>query len=139
MSYAVLDASVFVAAVSPSEIHHVAARHLYDAYAADRAFLVPSLFRVEVLAALARRGEPDEVLDTVDLLVSGPRFHGVPVDSPLIERSAQVARVARLRAYDAVYVALALNTGAALLTLDSDVRATVAEVFPSLSFAVPEQ
>ncbi len=134
MSRAVLDASVFVAAISPREIHHLAARDLYSAYAADRAFLVPSLFRLEVLAALSRRGEPDEVIDIVDLLVSGPRFHSIPIDGSLIERSAQVARAGRLRAYDAVYVALALNADAAFLTLDSDVRAKAAEVFPSLSF-----
>jgi predicted nucleic acid-binding protein len=137
--YAVLDASVFVAAVSPHEIHHVAARDLYNSYVADRAFLVPSLFRVEVLAALSRRGEPDELLDTLDLLVSGPRFHSVPIDGPLIERSAEVARAGRLRAYDAVYVALALNAGAAFLTLDSDVRSKVAEIFPSLSLDAPEE
>jgi predicted nucleic acid-binding protein len=139
LSRAVLDASVFVAAISPREIHHLAARDLYDAYAADRAFLVPSLFRVEVLAALARRGEPDELIDTVDLLVSGPRFHSIPIDGFLIERSAQVARAGCLRAYDAVYVALALNADAAFLTLDSEVRSKVSEVFPSLSFAAPEE
>lgn len=139
MSHAVLDASVFVASISPREIHHVEARDLYNSYAADRAFLVPSLFRVEVLAALSRRGEPDELLDTVDLLVSGPRFHSVPIDGSLIERSAQVARAGRLRAYDAVYVALALNAGAAFLTLDSDVRSKVAAAFPTLSFAAPEE
>lgn len=136
MSGAVLDASVFVAAVSPREVHHVAARDLYHSYAADRAFLVPSLFRVEVLAALARRGEPDELLDNVDILVSGPRFHSVPIDASLIERSTQVARAGRLRAYDAVYVALALTVDAAFLTLDADVRSRVAEVFPSLNLAV---
>lgn len=74
------------------------------------------------------------MIDIVDLLVSGPRFHSLPMDGSLIERSAQVARAGHLRAYDAVYVALALNAEAAFLTLDSDVRSKVAEVFPSLSF-----
>jgi len=79
------------------------------------------------------------LLDTVDILVSGPRFHSIPIDASLIERSVQVARAARLRAYDAVYVALALNVDAAFLTLDSDVRSKVSEVFPSLSFIAPAQ
>jgi len=39
-----------------------------------------------------------------------------------------------LRPHDAVYVALALNVDPAFMTLDSDVRSKVAEVFPSLSF-----
>lgn len=132
MSGAVLDASVFVAAISPSEVHYPAAREVYDSHPENRAFLVPSLFRVEVLAALARRGEPDEMLDTTDVLVSGPRFHCVAVDAPLIEAATRVARVARLRAYDAVYVALALSHDAALLTLDSDVRTKIAAAFPSI-------
>ncbi|MFN2377375.1 MAG: type II toxin-antitoxin system VapC family toxin [Candidatus Binatia bacterium] len=136
MNGAVLDASVFVAAVSPREIHHCAARELYDSYAADRAFLVPSLFRLEVLAALARRGESDELLDNIDVLVTGPRFHSVPIDASLLERSVQVARTGHLRAYDAVYVALALSLDASFLTLDADVRSKVAEVFPSLSLVV---
>jgi predicted nucleic acid-binding protein len=137
VSEAVLDASVFVAAISPREIHHAAARALYDSHAADRAFLVPALFRVEVLAALARRNEPDELLDTVDVLVSGPRFHAVTLDASLVERATQVARAARLRAYDAVYVALALNRHAALLTLDSEVRSKVAASFPHVSLVAP--
>jgi predicted nucleic acid-binding protein len=139
LSGAVLDASVFVAAISPREIHHLAAREIYDSYAADRAFLVPSLFRVEVLSALARRGEPDELLDNVAVLVSGPRFHSVAIDASLIEKATDVARAARLRACDAVYVALALNLGAALLTLDTEVRLKIAEAFPALGLVVPEE
>jgi len=139
LSGAVLDASVFVAAISPREIHHLAARDIYNSHAADRAFLVPSLFRVEVLAALVRRGEPDELLDHVEVLISGPRFHSVSIDAGLIDRAAQVARSTRLRAYDAVYVALALNLDAALLTLDSEVRSKIAEVFPTLSLVAPAE
>jgi predicted nucleic acid-binding protein len=134
---AVLDASVFVAVISPSEIHHIAARKLYDSYPEARAFLVPSLFRVEVLAALARRGEPNELLDTVDVLVSGPRFHSIAIDPSLIERATQVARTARLRAYDAVYAALALNREAALFTMDDEVRSKTTEAFPDLRLVAP--
>ena len=97
------------------EIHHTVARTLYDTWPENRAFLVPALFRVEVLAALARRGEPSELLDTVEVLVSGSRFHSVAIDASLLERATAVALAARLRAYDAVYVALALIRGAALL------------------------
>jgi predicted nucleic acid-binding protein len=42
----VLDASVFVAAISPKEIHHVRARELYDSAPENHSFLVPALFRV---------------------------------------------------------------------------------------------
>ena len=137
MSETVLDASVFVAAISPTEIHHPAARRLYDSHPDDEAFIVPSLFRVEVLAALARRGEPKELLDTVNVLVSGPRYYPVAIDTPLIERAMQVARLARLRAYDSIYVALAMSRNAPLLTLDAEVRSRTTTVFPQARFLPP--
>jgi predicted nucleic acid-binding protein len=137
MSDVVLDAAVFVAAISPSEIHHTAARDLYDTAPEDRPFLVPALFRTEVLAALARRRESDELLDTVEVLISGPRFHSVSIDAPLIERASEVARAARLRAYDAIYAALALERNAALLTLDGEVSAKLSEVYPELRLITP--
>lgn len=132
MNQTVLDASVFVAAISPAEVHHAAARDLFDAHPATRPFLVPSLFRVEVLAALARRGEPDELLDAVAALVSSQRFHSIEVDSALIDHALQVARTARLRAYDSIYVALAMDRGATLLTLDAELRTKAALAFPEL-------
>lgn len=137
MSDVVLDAAVFLAAISPSEIHHAVARDLYDTAPEDRPFLVPSLFRTEVLAALARRRESDELLDTVEVLISGPRFHAVPIDTSLIERASEVARAARLRAYDAIYAALALERDAALLTLDAEVSTRLSEVYPELRLLAP--
>ena len=128
----VLDASVFVAAVSSAERHHDQARALYDSHPDDMPFLVPALFRVEVLAALSRRGESSELLDLVDALVRGPRFVHCSVAPALIERAAQVAREARLRAYDAVYVALALSSESPIYTLDADLRARVEATFPGI-------
>jgi len=133
---AVLDASVFVAAVSPLETHHAEARRLYASIGADHPFTVPSLFRVEVLSALARRGESAEFLDTVDVLVSSPRFHRVEVDAAIIEEAVRVARQTCLRAYDAVYVALALRREAALLTLDAELRERAGAAFPELLWSV---
>lgn len=86
---------------------------------------------------MARRGEAVELLDTVQVLVSGPRFHTVSIDASLIETATRVVRTARLRAYDSVYVALALNHDAALLTLDSDVRSKVGVAFPGVSLLSP--
>jgi len=128
----VLDASVFVSAISPSERHHPAARALFDSHPEDSPYLVPELFRVEVIAALSRRGEPVELLDVVDALVRGPRFHGCPVDGGLIGDATRVAREAGLRAYDAVYVALALARAQPLYTLDREVRERSVAAFPSL-------
>lgn len=128
----VLDASVFVAAVSPTERNHRQARLLFDSHPDSAPYLVPELFRVEVIAALARRGEPTELLDTVDALVRGPRFYACPLDERLLDDAVRVARVARLRAFDAVYVALALARGEPLFTLDAEVGARSEAAFPDL-------
>lgn len=128
----VLDASLFIAAISPSERHHRQARVLFDSHPDSAPFLVPELFRVEVVAGLARRGESDELLDVVDALVRGPRFTPCTLDGDLLEKAVQVARLARLRAYDAVYVALALLRGEPLYTLDGDVVSRCRAHFPDL-------
>ncbi len=117
----VLDASVFIAAISPAERHHGRARRLFDSHPDTEPFLVPDLFRVEVVAGLTRRGEPAAFVDTVDAVIRGPRFHSRPLDGVLLDRTVLVARTARLRAYDAVYVALALLADAPILTLDEEV------------------
>jgi predicted nucleic acid-binding protein len=127
---AVLDASVFIGACSPSEIHHAAAWAAIDSFPANRPFLVPSLFRLEVAAALARRKESAFFIDTVDALVTGPRFFTCPLDDALVRRAIEVARCAGCRAYDAVYGALALSRGAFLLTLDDDMRARLSKAYP---------
>lgn len=129
----VLDASVLVAVVSPQEHHHAAARQLFDSVPPDEPFLVPALFRAEVIAALARRGEGQSVLDAVDALVQGPRFHSVPIDSALLEVAVRVARNARLRAYDAVYCAVALTSGEPLYTLDQELRANLAQAHEQIT------
>jgi len=133
----ILDASLFLAAISPSELHHGPARALFDSAPDSQPFLVPSLFRLEVLAALARRRESNELLDAVDAMVSGPRFHTVALEALLIERSVAVARAARLRAYDAVYAALALEQKAALLTLDRELCSRLDAAFPEAVLVTP--
>ena len=129
----VLDASVFIAAISPVERHYARARQLFDSHPDSAPFLVPDLFRLEVSAALARRGESAEFLDVVDALVRGPRFFQCPLDEALLEVAVRVARDARLAAYDAVYVALALVRDAPLFTLDAEVASRTQGRFPDLA------
>ena len=129
MTPAVLDATVFISACSPAEVHHAAARAMIDSVPGNRPFIVPSLFRVEVASALARRKESAFFLDTVDALITGPRFHACPIDEELIRLSVEVARRSGCRAYDAVYGALALSRGAVLLTLDEELKRLLSEAY----------
>lgn len=128
----ILDASVFVAAISPAERHHASALALYESLPERTPFSVPGVFRVEVISALSRRGESADVLDLVDALLRGPRFFSFPVDDALIELATEVARKARLRAYDAIYVALALQSGSPLYTLDAELKDRIAIAYPTI-------
>ena len=68
----------------------------------------------------------------VDALVRGPRFYACRLDEDLLEEAVRVARLARLRAHDAVYVALALARQEPLYTLDADVLSRCLVNFPDL-------
>lgn len=128
----VLDASVYVSAISPSETLHVRARSLLLSHPPAEPYLVPALFRIEVLAALARRGEATPRIEAVDANIRGPRFVSCALDEALLARAALVVRTARLRAYDAVYVALALLRDAPLFTLDAEIAYRTGAAFPAL-------
>lgn len=129
---------MYISSISPLEVHHEQALQLMRSVPEDQPFVVPSLFRLEVVSALARRGESKELLNTVKVLVHGPRFHAVPLSEPLLENAQEIAEVAGLRAYDAVYVALARETKAQLLTFDREVRTRVSRHFPEVSLGESE-
>lgn len=117
----VLDASVAVAAARPREPSHAAARaRVSKILRGDETMLVPTLFSIEVAAALARVGEPLPAIRAyVDaLLAVAARV------APLGPRSAAQARETAMRwqfrAADAVYVWLAASRAVPLCTLDRE-------------------
>jgi predicted nucleic acid-binding protein len=126
----VLDASLFVSSISPNEVLHGVARAALAQFSPATPFVVPELFRVEVIAALARRREPDSFIDSVVAYLSTERFLIIPMDAALADRAVEIARSTRLRAYDSVYVALSLTRSAPLLTLDAEVADRVRASFP---------
>ena len=81
-------------------------------------------------APLRGSGELPEFIDAVDARLRGPRFRVVPVDDRLVETATTLARVTRLRAYDAVYCAVAVSTGIPLLTLDREVVERIGAIHP---------
>jgi predicted nucleic acid-binding protein len=117
----VLDASVAVAAVRPREPSHAAALgRVSRALRGADEITVPILFSIEVVAALARAGEP---LPTIRSYVDALLAAAVRV-APLGPRSARRARETamrwQLRGADAVYVSLSIAGGLPLCTLDDD-------------------
>jgi predicted nucleic acid-binding protein len=121
----VLDASVAVAAVRPSEPSHQAARaRLVALFTGTDTIVVPAIFDVEVTATLVRErassAAAQEYLDrdlaTRELVTIGPRA---------ARAISGVAARTRLRAADAAYVWVASSRGLPLVTLDLEIAQKV--------------
>ncbi len=121
MTTYVLDASVAVAAVRPSEPSHAAARNRLAALltGADDV-VVPAIFDFEVTSALVRgqaspasaRRYLERDLAARKLITIGPRA---------ARAISAVAAKTRLRAADAAYVWVAVSRGLPLVTLDLEI------------------
>lgn len=117
---AVVDASVYVAALNPGEPGFAESRAwLAQATAENEPLRAPAILLAEVAAAI-RRGTND-----VNLAQQGHTqlreaglIHLVPVTIALAERAAIIAADHSIRGCDAVYIAVAEETGEDLVTLD---------------------
>lgn len=116
----VIDASVHVADARPREPHHRESRDLLVRLAAeDRAVYLPMIVLAEVAAAISRgTGQPTLARRLTMAMSQIPHFQFVPVDAALGRRAAELAAAYQIRGADAVYVALAQQLGATLITLD---------------------
>jgi predicted nucleic acid-binding protein len=121
----VLDASVAVAAVRPTEPSHRAARaRLIALLTGTDSIVVPAIFDVEVTAALVRgqasssaaQGYLERDLGARQLVAIGPRA---------ARAISGVSARTRLRAADASYVWVASSRGLPLVTLDVEIARRV--------------
>ncbi len=115
-----IDASVFVAAVRPEEDYHtVSRRFLHQARVEAVSALCPTLILPECAAAIARpTGDETLAEELVGLIEAYPGLHLVPLSPQLAHRAAQIAAAHHLRGADAVYIAVAEEFGASLITWD---------------------
>jgi len=116
----VVDASVHVADARPQEPHHAQARTLLARLAAlEKVVYLPVIALAEVAAAISRgMDQPTQALRLTAALRRVPNFQVVPVDDRLSDLAAEIAARYQIRGCDAVYVALAQQLGATLITLD---------------------
>ena len=123
----VIDASVHVADARPQELHHAKARELLARIAAEgQVVYLPMIVLAEVAAAISRgTGRPSLARRLTAALLRVPHFQFVPVDDALGRLAAQMAADHQIRGSDAVYVALAQQKGATLITLDRQQRERV--------------
>jgi predicted nucleic acid-binding protein len=133
-----LDASVFLNAFNPAEPHHADSSRLMAHVRADAIPLVaPTLALPEVSAAIARTtGDSDTARQFAEQLRILPGLILVPLDETLALQAAQVAAKQRLRGSDAIYGAVCLRFGSALITLD---REQLERLKPILRTRTPRQ
>jgi len=123
----VIDASVHVADARPSEPYHQEAHALLARVAAERWIVyLPVIVLAEVAAAISRgTGQPTLARHLTTALRRIPHFQFVPVDDTLGDLAAELAAQHQIRGCDALYVALAIQRGATLVTLDRQQRERV--------------
>jgi predicted nucleic acid-binding protein len=119
----VLDASVAVAAARAREPSHRAARALVAGILlGEHELIVPTIFSVEVAAALARVGEPLPAIRAYADALLGVAARVTPLSPAAARRARETALRWRLRAADATYVSLAAWEQVPLYTLDREMR-----------------
>lgn len=117
-----VDASVFLNAFNPYEAGHEVSR-AFLAQLQKQAFpiIVPTLLLPE-LAATVGRGQRDAELARrfATQVARLPHLLLIPLDTTLAQQAVTIAADYRLRGSDAVYAAVALRFGCALITLDRE-------------------
>jgi len=117
-----IDASVWVNADSPSEPDSASSRAFLDQVAAAGTIIfLPTLLRVEVAAAISRtRKDAALARDYSERLAALPFVRWIPLDVSLAAQASALAAEHGLRGADAVYAAVAMAHGCALISLDGE-------------------
>lgn len=140
-----VDACVFVSAACPSDVNYAASREfLRRVRAAAEPVICPTLVLPECAAAIFRPTHDAQLAAQVVTMVAqfpGVEFHAL--DTPRAHRAAEIAVRCALRGADAVYVAVAEEFSATLVTWDAEVlqRApgTLTRLIPSQWSPPPPQ
>jgi predicted nucleic acid-binding protein len=118
----VIDASVWVAALLPKDLHHrEASTFLKLLVSGGTSTSAPALAIPELAGAIARHtDDPGISAKAVRFLRQQGWVHVAALDDTLAALAASVAAQQRLRGADAVYLALAIQEAAPLVTLDAE-------------------
>ena len=116
----VIDASCYIALINADEPEHAATWAWYwQTRPIRQPLIAPSILLAEVAAAISRgTGDANFAHRTIAQLLQSKSLEIVPVSSGLAERAAQIAADHKVRGCDAVYIALAVQSGEPLVTLD---------------------
>lgn len=130
-----IDASVFLNAFNPREFGHALSRELLDVLQAKTIpIIAPTLLLPEVAAAVGRGQQDSQLAQAFAATVARwPQLMLLPLDQTLASQAVEVAAVHRLRASDAVYVAVALRFGIPLVSLDQEQLTRAAAMLTTLT------
>ena len=125
-----VDASVFLTAFNPYEEGHEESKAVLARLEGNAIpIIVPNLLRVEAAGAVARgRGDAGLAQRFAAALLRLPHLVVIPLDDALAATAAQLAADHRLRGADAVYGAVALRFGSALVSRDGEQLTRLAAV-----------
>lgn len=125
----VLDASVWISSIQANDVNFaVSRRWRIDWQDHGNPVFVPAHFLAEVSSAVTRRTDNEvEGIAALRTILDDALVASVPLTNALAESAARCAARCRLRAGDALYVALALELGVPLVTWDQQLldRATL--------------
>lgn len=118
----VVDASVWVSHFTKQDNHHLTSlRWLTHMVNQQTEFLLPPLLLSEVAGAIARRtGVAELGHHAVGQILTTPRLRVISIDSVVGQLAAQLAADLRLRGADAIYVAVAHQYQASLVSWDRE-------------------
>jgi predicted nucleic acid-binding protein len=118
----VIDASVWVSAFLPSDVHYSQADHLLETCLASRVrVIVPEIVLLEVAAGVARIRQhegPGQI--AAKKIERFPKIKFLPLQTAFLNKSILLATRHFLRAADSLYVAAARQSKAMLVTLHSE-------------------
>ena len=121
----VVDASVLVSGAILGDVFHLPSVAWLARSRRSRSPLsIPTLALPEVAGAIARRtGDSAFAIEMTTALRRTRTFAIVPLDDDLVDQAVLLASERQIRGADAVYVALALLRGVALVTWDREMLA----------------
>jgi predicted nucleic acid-binding protein len=120
----VIDTSIWISHLVPADAHHASTNVWLNTISArPQRFSVPAIFLAEVSGVLARIDAPDAfVSDTVGQIDRSDRFNIAAISLGQAMLAADIARMAKIRGSDAVFVALAISLEIPLVTWDKQQR-----------------